>query len=239
MHSLALDITAAELSAPADGDGRGTRASSADLAQVEALRRGDEAAFTSLVQQHHPSLVRVAALYVANHQVAQEVAQDTWLGVLRGIDRFQGHCSLRTWIFRILANRARTRAARAWRTTPFSACTSGDDEGAAEASVDPDRFFPADHPTQAGRWVSPVQSWDELPELQALSQELREHVQAAIELLPSTQRSVITLRDVEGWTSSEVCALLGINEANQRVLLHRARSRVRRVLEQYVARRSA
>ena len=239
MHSLALDFTTAETSAPADGDGRGTRASSADLAQLEALRRGDEDAFTSLVQQYHPSLVRLAALYVSNHQVAQEVAQDTWLGVLRGIDRFQGHCSLRTWIFRILANQARTRATREWRTTPFSACASGDDEGAAEPAVDPDRFFPADHPTQAGRWASMVQSWDELPELQALSQELRERVQAAIEQLPDSQGTVITLRDVEGWTASEVCALLGISEANQRVLLHRARSKVRRTLEEYVARRSA
>jgi RNA polymerase sigma-70 factor (ECF subfamily) len=239
MHPLALDFMAAETSAPADGDGRSTRASSADLAQVEALRRGDETAFTSLVQQYHSSLVRVAALYVSNHQVAQEVAQDTWLGVLRGIDRFQGHCSLRTWILRILTNRARTRAAREWRTTPFSACMSGDDEAATGPSIDPDRFFPADHPTQAGRWASPIQSWDEFPELEALSQELREHVQAAIELLPPTQRSVISLRDIEGWTSSEVCALLGITEANQRVLLHRARSRVRRALEVYVARGSA
>jgi RNA polymerase sigma-70 factor (ECF subfamily) len=237
MYSLALDFTAAEMSAP--DDDRGARASSADLAQVEALRRGDEAAFTALVQQYHPSLVRVAALYVANHQVAQEVAQDTWLGVLRGIDRFQGHCSLRTWIFRILVNRARTRATREWRSIPFTACVGAEDDGATGQSVDPDRFFPADHATHAGRWASPVQSWDEIPELQVLSDELRELVTAAIDQLPATQKTVISLRDIEGWSASEVCTLLGLSEANQRVLLHRARSRVRRELEAYVARRSA
>jgi RNA polymerase sigma-70 factor, ECF subfamily len=204
-----------------------------ELALLEALRRGDEAAFATLVDRYHASLVRLATMYVPNRSVAEDVAQETWLGVIRGIDRFEGRSSLKTWIFHILVNRAKTRGEREGRIIPFSSLFNATTEP-DEPAVDPDRFLAADHPEYPGHWTSnrPT-SWNELPESRILSDETRACIKAAVEKLPPAQREVITLRDIDGWTSEEVCTLLNLTEGNQRVLLHRARSKVRGALELY------
>lgn len=198
---------------------------------ARAVLQGDERAFEALVERYHPSLLRVAMIYVRNRSVAEEVVQETWLGVIRGLDRFENRSLLRTWIFRILTNIAKTRAVRESRSLPFSSLVS--DEGADEASVPPDRFRGADD-RWAGHWASPPPSWADVPERRLVSKETLELVQEAIAALPAMQAKVITLRDVEGWTSDEVCALLELSEGNQRVLLHRARSKVRAQLERYL-----
>jgi RNA polymerase sigma-70 factor (ECF subfamily) len=172
-------------------------------------------------------------LYVRERVVAEEVAQEIWLGVLQGIHRFEGRSSLKTWIFHILTNRAKTHGQREGRTIPFSAVWNPDDDP-DEMAVDPQRFLPADHPRWPGHWASFPNRWDAIPEEHLLSQETRAVLQSAIDRLPPSQREVISLRDVEGWTSDEVCNVLGISKTNQRVLLHRARSKVRRALEQYL-----
>ena len=160
--------------------------------------------------------------------------QEAWLGVLQGIDRFAGRSSLRTWIFRILTNCAKSRAQREGRSVPFSSLVDGyADEG--ETAVDPDRFRPPDSPSWPGHWSNPPKSWGDAPETKLLSKEAGEHIKGALALLPPQQRGVITLRDVEGWSSDEVRSLFGISEVNQRVLLHRARSRMRRELARYLA----
>ncbi|MBE7553922.1 MAG: sigma-70 family RNA polymerase sigma factor [Anaerolineales bacterium] len=210
----------------------GSSASAADLHLLAALRSGDEAAFTSLLEQHHASLVRLAAIYVSSRAVAEEVAQETWIGVLQGLDRFEGRSSLKTWIFRILTNRAKTRGQREARSVPFSDLAAAEIE-ADEPAVDPSRFNPPDDPAWPGHWAVGPQSWDQIPEQQFLSQETKEQIMAAIASLPPSQREVITLRDIEGWSSAEICTVLDLSEANQRVLLHRARSKVRRALELY------
>ena len=199
----------------------------ADL--LDALRAGDEGAFAALVREYHPSLVRVARIYVSTQAAAEEVAQETWLGVLRGLDRFEGRSSLRTWIFRILANIARTRARRDGRTLPFSALQ--DPARVPEAAVDPDRFLDPEHPRWPGHWAAKPEAW---PEEALVAAETRERLAEAIEALPATQRAVISLRDVEGWSSEEVRNALELSETNQRVLLHRARSKVRAALESYL-----
>jgi len=194
---------------------------------VAALRARDEAAFVALVDELGPSMLRVARMYVSTRAVAEDVVQETWLAVLTGIDRFEGRSSLRTWIFRILANRAKTRGEREGRSLPFSSV--GDVDGEShERSVDPGRFL-AD-----GHWGSPPGDWSELPEARLLGKETIEVAHRAIEALPETQRAVITMRDVEGWSSEEVRNVLGLSESNQRVLLHRARSKVRRALEAHL-----
>jgi RNA polymerase sigma-70 factor (ECF subfamily) len=192
-----------------------------------ALRRGDEAAFMALVERYHLPLRRLALTYVRNQAIADEVVQDTWLGVVRGIQTFEGRSSLKTWIYRILTNTAQTRGARESRSVPVSALGL-EDEG---PSVDPDRFFDEHHEAWGGHWASPPSRWDEVPEEYVLGREVLDLVSATIEELPHLQRRVIVLRDVEGWTPEEVCELLDITEGNQRVLLHRARSKVRRALE--------
>ena len=231
-------LTVPAAMAPIDIDPASTAhgASPEDLRTVEALRAGDEAAFRDLVERHHASLIRVALMYVRTRAVAEEVVQDTWIGVLRSLPRFEGRSSLRTWIFRILANQARTRARREARSVPFSSLAGPDDDGPA---VDPDRFLSGDHPAFPGHWASPPRSWDAVPEEQLLARETRERVLAAIEALPASQRAVISLRDVEGWSSEDVRDLLEISEGNQRVLLHRARSKVRQALEDYLDGRAA
>ena len=201
-----------------------------DASLVAALQQGDEAAFVALVQAYHGLLIRLALPYVAHRAMAEDVVQETWLGVLRGLARFEARSSLKTWICRILVNRARTRAQREGRLVPFSALTGADEE-ADEPSVDPARFHRFG--PNEGHWMSVVQSWDDLPEERLLSAETRSCVQAAIDALPTGQRAVITLRDIEGWQSPDVCAALEISEANQRVLLHRARAKVRQALERY------
>ena len=211
----------------------GAAATADELRLVAALRAGDESAFAELVARYHTMLLRLAMMYVASRAAAEDVVQETWLGVLQGLARFEGRSSLKTWIFRILTNRAKTRGQREGRTVAFSDLASAD-ASAGETSIDPDQFWPADHPAWANIWVSYPRNWDELPEDRLVSQETLAQVQAAIAALPPTQREVITLRDVEGWSSEEVCNILEITETNQRVLLHRARAKVRRALDQYL-----
>lgn len=205
------------------------RASVEDMRLVRRLREGDESAFMELVDRYHPSLVRLARTFASSQAVAEDVAQEAWLGVLKGIDRFEGRSSLRTWIYRILANTARTRAKREARSVPFSSLAADGEEG----SVDADRFLPAGD-RWAGRWVSFPDAWSELPEQRLLGDETQRVIAEAIDRLPPNQAAVIRLRDVEGFGSAEVCDLLDISEANQRVLLHRARSKVRAALERYL-----
>jgi RNA polymerase sigma-70 factor (ECF subfamily) len=212
---------------------RGSSASSEDAALVQRLRNRDEAAFLEIVQRHHGSLVRLAQSFVNNRAVAEEVAQETWLAVLQGIDHFEGRSSLKTWIFQILINRGRTRGVREARSINFSAMSHADSESSA-SSVDPTRFFATDDSRHPGGWVSQPQDWDRTPEQLLLSKECRTLVEEAIASLPGLQKEVISLRDVQGWDNEEICAVLGISEANCRVLLHRGRSRVRQALENYL-----
>jgi len=206
-------------------------ASTDDLYLVEQLRSGNEAAFVSLIDRYAPTMLRLAMIYVRAQAIAEEVVQETWVGILEGIHRFEGRSSLKAWMFRILTNRAITRAQREGRSIPFSSL--GDiDTDHAEHAVDPDQFLPADH-RWSGHWVSFPSNWQEIPEERLLSQETSDYINRAIEALPPNQREIITLRDIEGWKAEETCAFLGISEVNQRVLLHRARSKVRGVLEQY------
>jgi RNA polymerase sigma-70 factor, ECF subfamily len=201
-----------------------------DAELVARLRRRDEAAFSALIDRYHTQLVRLATSYVPNRAIAEEVAQETWLGVLQGIDRFEGRSSLRTWIFRILTNRAKRRGEQESRTLPFAAFSQPGEEDFAE--VEPERFIPSGE--WAGHWVSYPLNLQELPEERLLSDETRAVVQRAIDALPQHQRLVITMRDVEGWSADEVCNVLSITETNQRVLLHRARSKVRAQLERHL-----
>jgi RNA polymerase sigma-70 factor, ECF subfamily len=198
---------------------------------VASLRRRDEQAFAALIAAHHGALLRVARLYVNSTAVAEEVVQDTWLGVIKGIDGFEGRSSLKTWIFQILLNRARTRGQREGRSIPFSAYFDAQ-TAPAEPAVDPSQFNETD-PEWPGGWVTQPRNWGATPEQVLLSCELRAYTEAAIAALPPSQREVITLRDVQGWTSDEVCNVLGVSETNQRVLLHRARSKVRQALDSY------
>ena len=201
-----------------------------DGALVDALKRGDERAFVHLVEAYQGLLIRLAMPYVAHRAMAEDVVQETWLGVLNGLDRFEARSSLKTWICRILVNRARSRAQREGRLVPFSSFWGPQDD-AEDPAVDPSRFYASGQ--YEGHWRSMVQTWDDLPEESLLSEETHTRVKAAIEALPINQRTVITLRDVEGWQAADVCHALEISEANQRVLLHRARAKVRQALERY------
>jgi len=187
-----------------------------DAERVARLRAGDEAAFAELVAEHHATMVRIARGYVRSDSVAQEVVQDAWLGILRGLSRFEGRSSLKTWMYRIVTNRAKTRGKREQRITPLSAL-SGDDDGPA---------LSADHFDSGGGWNSPPSSWTS-PERLQQDRDLRAQLSEAIDTLPERQRLVLTLRDVRGLSSTEVCNVLEISETNQRVLLHRARTNVR------------
>jgi RNA polymerase sigma-70 factor (ECF subfamily) len=204
-------------------------AGSAEAQLLEALRAGDEAAFTQLVREYQPSLVRVARIYVPTQAAAEEVAAETWLAVLNGLDRFEGRSSLKTWIFRILTNIAKTRGQRDGRTLPFSALENPG--RVPEAALDADRFLDPEHPRWPGHWAVRPEPW---PEDALVAAETQALVAEAIEALPPAQRAVISLRDVEGWSSEEVRNALELSETNQRVLLHRARSKVRRALESYL-----
>jgi RNA polymerase sigma-70 factor (ECF subfamily) len=202
-------------------------ASAEDIALVKRMLAGDEGAFTHVVQRYHPSLIRVAMAFVASRSVAEEVAQDTWLAVMNGLPAFEGRYALNGWIFSILTNRAKTRSVRDQRMVAFSELSKpGSNE---EAAVDPDRF------TSAGAWSAPPGRWDrDTPEQLLLQQEARALVEQTIAELPPDQRAVVTLRDVEGLDAAEVCSSLDLSEANQRVLLHRARAKVRSALERYL-----
>src|SRR5437763_1534722 len=202
-----------------------------DSALLEALRAGDERAFLELVESLHGGMVRFARGFVKTDAAAEDVVQDTWAVVLQDIDRFEGRSALRSWIFGILGNLARTRAAKDGRCVPLSALQPDDGEPAVDAS----EFHPDSHPRWAGHWAKAPEPW---PEARLLSREALAYIRDAIERLPEGQRAVIRLRDVEGWTSQEVCEALGVSEVNQRVLLHRARSRVRREIARHVERRN-
>ena len=196
-----------------------------DKALVARLLARDEAAFRELVSSHHGTLLRVAMLFVQDRAAAEEVAQETWARVLSSLPGFEARSSLRTWIFRICANTAKTRASRDARTTSLSALEDLD-----EPAVDPGRF------TASGSWSDPPRAWEaDTPESILERREAMACIERTLEELPPAQRAVITLRDVQGLEADEVCNILELSEANQRVLLHRARARVRRALERLFA----
>jgi RNA polymerase sigma-70 factor (ECF subfamily) len=196
-----------------------------DKALLVRLRAGDADAFEALVRRHRGRLLRLARMFVSTDASAEEIVQDTWLAVLDGLDSFEERSSLLTWISRILVNRAKTRGVREARSMPFSAMSDADSEG-AEPAVDPARF------NDRGKWSAPPARWDdETPERLVGNQEAMALLDEEIRQLPERQRIVVVLRDTLGWTADEVCNVLELNETNQRVLLHRARSRLRGRLE--------
>jgi RNA polymerase sigma-70 factor (ECF subfamily) len=198
-----------------------------DVSLVSDLLAGDEEAFTALVRREHGAMVRYAGLFVASRASAEEVVQEAWLGILAGLPRFEGRSSLRRWMYGIVANCGKSRGIREARSVPVSSIAKEDDDDA----LVPDRFFGSDSP-EAGRWMSPPEPWpDDLVE----HAETLAIVRDAIEGLNGLRRQVITLRDVDGWGAEETCALLGITDGNQRILLHRARSRVRAKVERHLA----
>jgi RNA polymerase sigma-70 factor (ECF subfamily) len=200
--------------------GRSSSAAEEDGELVARLRVGDEEAFVLLVERHQPAMLRLARALVSNAAVAEEVVQDTWLGVVRGIDGFAGRSSFKTWLFQILVNRARSTGAREHRSVAI---------GDAAPAVDRSRF------DASGAWMSPPQHWVEDSEDRVFAAGIANHIEAALDELPARQREVVTLRDVNGLSGNEVCEVLGISEGNQRVLLHRGRSHLRRSLEQFVS----
>ena len=198
-----------------------------DALLVEGLRAGDEAAFAAVMRMYGRGMLRVAEMYVSSRAIAEDVVQEAWVGVLRGIGRFEGRSSLKTWLYRIVANTAKTRGVRESRSVPFSSLGDDGDEG----TVDADRFLGSGD-RFPGHWAVPPQVW--APEGRLLADETLGVVERAIDKLPPAQRAVITMRDVQGFTSEEVCNALDLTETNQRVLLHRARAKVRRALEEYM-----
>lgn len=230
------------VSAPVPEEARAPRAEAGNLSfqaareeqlLVQALRERDEAAFELVLDRWYSAMLRTAMIYVGSRARAEEVVQETWLAVLGGISRFDGRSSLKTWIFRILVNRAKTCGTRESRVIPLSGLGPGDD---VDAGGTP---YPADPLDGAPRDAEPMffgsAAMARNPEDWLLSEELREEIEAAVATLPQKQREVIVLRDVEGWAASEVCNMLGISESNQRVLLHRARVKVRDALAPYLA----
>jgi RNA polymerase sigma-70 factor (ECF subfamily) len=220
MTEQSEDITAGSATLKSEGRTIIRQASGVDAAVIEALRRGDEEAFTRLVEQHQHSLLRIARLYVSSSAIADEVVQDTWLAVIRGLWAFEGRSSLKTWILRILINRSKTRALREGRTVPFSDAGVSDDE-ASDARGRPD---------DTGFGIASLHDPGHSPEERLLAEEAGVRIRAAIDALPLNQRTVILMRDMEGCSSEEVCNTLGVSETNQRVILHRARSSVRTML---------
>jgi RNA polymerase sigma-70 factor (ECF subfamily) len=199
-----------------------------EQALLAALRAGDESAFASVVDAYGPAMRRFALGFVRAGALADEVVQEAWLGALRGLDRFEGRSSLKTWLFQIVANTAKTRAVREARTVPFS------ELAADEPTVAADRFLGPEHARHPGAWATYPDPWENVPAARLASAETRGVIDHAIAALPEGQRIVISLRDVEGWTAAEVCNVLELTETNQRVLLHRARARVRATLEAYL-----
>ncbi|MGH2967063.1 MAG: RNA polymerase sigma factor [Solirubrobacterales bacterium] len=203
----------------------------ADDELVVALRRGDEDVFRMLVDEHGPFLMRLAMMHVPSRAIAEEVVQDTWLAALNGIDRFEGRSSLRTWLASILLNKARTQGQRERRAVPFSFLARRRAEGRDEPAVDPDRFQSA-RDRLPGAWARPPVEW-ESPEERLSSDEARRVLLETIAALPPRQREVIAMRDISGLSAAEARNALGLTETNQRVLLHRARSKVRAALERH------
>jgi RNA polymerase sigma-70 factor, ECF subfamily len=180
------------------------------------LRSGDEGAFVSLVQRYQEQMLRLATSFVPSQAVAEEVVQDTWLALLRGLDGFEGRSSLKTWLFRILVNQARTTGTREHRSIPVPD---------PEPAVDPARF------DASGSWADPPEHWIEAAEGRLEAGKAADRIRTLIDELPARQREVVVLRDVEEMSSEEVCSVLAISEGNQRVLLHRGRSRLRQLFE--------
>ena len=197
-----------------------------EQAHIAALRNGSEAAFVKLVTRYQPALIRLALSYVRDRGIAEEVAQETWLAVLRSLERFEGRSSLKNWIFAILVNCARSRARKEQRTIPFTVAQD------VESADSPERFSGPDD-QWAGGWVSVPRHWSDTPDDRLLAREVRERIRTVMDQLPANQREVVFLRDVQGLNSNEVCEVLGISQVNQRVLLHRARSCLRQALEDY------
>lgn len=212
----------------ADVENRAPTAATEEAELVTRLRAGDERSFEQLVDTYHNTMLGVARTYVRSRAVAEEVVQDAWVGVLNGLDRFEGRSSLKTWILRIVVNTAMTRGGREARSVPFSALVSDEEDPAvaAERFRGPDDGFP-------GHWRAYPKDWRTLPEQALTGRETLDRVKDAIAALPMAQRTVITLRDIEGWSAEEVCTALEISDGNQRVLLHRARSHVRAELERH------
>jgi RNA polymerase sigma-70 factor (ECF subfamily) len=212
----------------ADLENRLATQSSDEAQLVTRLRAGDQRAFETVVDSHHSTMLAVARSYVKTRAVAEEVVQDAWVGVLNGLDRFEGRSSLKTWILRIVVNTAMTRGGREARSVPFSALVGEDEDPsvAAERFRGPDDGFP-------GHWRQYPSDWTSLPEQALTGRETLDVVKEAIAALPDSQRAVITLRDIQGCAADEVCAALDVSDGNQRVLLHRARSQVRAALERH------
>jgi RNA polymerase sigma-70 factor (ECF subfamily) len=200
-----------------------------DAQLVDGLRARDEAAFAALMRMYGAGMLRVAQMYVSSRSVAEEVVQEAWLAVLKGIDRFEGRSSIKTWLFRIVANTAKTRGVREARTTPFSSLARAEND----ATVSPDRFLGSGE-RFPGHWAVPPSTWAGVPEERLLATETMDVIRRAIERLPPSQRAVLTLRDLEGFSADEVCNALDLTETNGRVLLHRARAKVRTALEEYL-----
>ena len=209
---------------------RSSASSSQECELLAQLRSGDERAFESLVETYHGRMMAVARTYVKTRAVAEEVVQETWLGVLKGLESFEGRSTLKTWILRILVNTAMMRGGREARSVPFSALTPS---GEAEPAVDPERFRAPGEPF-AGGWNRHPGNWRSLPEGELLGRESLEVVKGAIAELPQPQQRVIAMRDIAGYSAEEACDALEISAGNQRVLLHRARSHVRTVLERHI-----
>ena len=205
-------------------------ATAEDLTLVERLRAGDGDAFTEIVDGWSPTMLWVARSFVSTDASAEEIVQEPWLAVARGLDRFEGRSSLRTWVFRILSNQAKTRGVRESRTVPWSSYAP-DDEG---PTADPERFRGSGD-RWPGHWTDDgvPRRWQPPPDASAIAGEIRALLAAALQLLPERQRVVVTLRDIHGQTSDEACVSLGISAANQRVLLHRGRARLHTALESY------
>ena len=201
-----------------------------DQVLVASLTRGDGAAFEWLLDRYGASLLRLARSYVSTAAAAEEAVQETWLAVITGIDRFEQRSSLKTWLYRILINVARSKGVREHRSVPFASLT--DELAVGQPTVDPARFVGAGD-AGAGMWAAPPVPWDEEPEGRLLAAETLAVVEAAIAALPAQQARVLRLRDVDGWSSTEVCNALDLSETNQRVLLHRARAKVRQALESH------
>lgn len=193
-----------------------------DLELVRLLLDGDEASFRELVHGYHASMIRVARLFVGSQAVAEEVVQEAWMGLLKGLARFEGRSSLKTWLYRIVVNRAKTRSLRERRSRPFSSLESEQDD----MPMDPSRF------KAGGGWASPLHPWNETsPEDELVRSEALAEVKTALVALPDPQQTVVRLRDVEGWSSREVCELLELSDVNQRVLLHRGRVKIRNAVD--------
>jgi RNA polymerase sigma-70 factor, ECF subfamily len=193
---------------------------------IERLRRGDEKAFAYLVDKHTHAMLRVARNYVSSHAIAEEVVQETWIALLKGIAKFEGRSSLQTWLFAVMANIAKTRGIKERRDQEALVAAMG-------PTVDPARFHGPDEP-RAGAWKQPPAAFPDCPEGSVLGRELRDVAQRELDKLPERQRTVVTLRDMLDFDSAEVCEVLDISSANQRVLLHRGRAAIRQVLEDYV-----